>query len=61
MSEAVESAKMDSKFWQEKIVNMVKEIDRTERRALQLRQAIRQDEVAKETHDDFVAYILGKY
>ena len=60
VSHAPESAKMDSGFWRDKVVDMVKNMDLTERRGLQLRTALRQDEVAKDTHDNFVAYVLGK-
>lgn len=55
-----EAVRQDASMWRDRILGLLNDLDTAHERAMQLRTALRRDEMTKESHDNIVSYCLGK-
>lgn len=59
VTQNVMAIRQDASLWRDKVLELLRDPKTAHERAMQLKIALRRDELTKESHDDFISYILG--
>jgi hypothetical protein len=54
------SVRQDGSVWRDRILGVIQNYQSVQDNATQLRMALRRDDLTKETHDNFISYVLGR-